>query len=322
MKILVVGKNTMLQWPQNVCDALSDMEYNYNLFLINDIDFFNDTLISLLKKFKKHSAEELLAYLFYKKIDAYKPDIIIFISAFFIPQILYNVIIKLPKKPYLIGWSGDSFNQDVIPQISLLNTLYCTDSFFVELSQMTYSLHNVHYLPLAFNPHIFSPSSIPNEQRKGIFFIGNPAQDRLEMLQKMTKPITLIGSKWGKYSLQTHAIIPKNISLNKIAEYYKSCQGILNMKQGYNVRNGLNMRSFEATACGALMIHDNVIDIKKHFISNKEILTYNTIEELNDLLTAIEKYPAQFYEIARQGMQRTLSEHSYHKRISTMLKNL
>ena len=50
MKILVVGKDTMLHWPQNVCDALDTMGYENHLFLINHLGFVSDTLISLVKK--------------------------------------------------------------------------------------------------------------------------------------------------------------------------------------------------------------------------------------------------------------------------------
>lgn len=301
MKILVVGKDTMLHWPQNVCDALDDMGYKNDLFLINHLGFFSDTLISLVKKFKKLSSEELLAHYFRHTIDEFKPDLIMLISAFFIPHTIYNVLKNLPKKPYVIGWSGDAFNQDVATHVHILNKLYCTDSFFVDVARSTYQWKNVEYLPLAYNPKIFSPSNTPNEQRKDTLFIG---------------------SAWKKHSLALHTIVPKNIALNQIVPLYQSCRAVLNMKQGANVRNGLNMRSFEATACGALMIHDNVADIEKHFVPNKEILVYNDTKELNALLQQIEKNPQLFYAIAQKGMQKTILEHGYQHRISIILDNL
>jgi spore maturation protein CgeB len=275
MKILVVGKDTMLHWPQNVCDALDTMGYENHLFLINHLGFISDTLISLVKKINKPSSEELLAHYFRQKIAEFQPDVIMFISAFFIPTSLYDVLNTLPKKPYLIGWSGDAFNQDVAPLVSILDKLYCTDSFFVDLAQSQYKWSNVEYLPLAYNPKLFSPSTLANEQRKEILFIGNPAPDRVEILQNIQVPITLIGSAWKKHFIPLHTGITKNIALNKIVPLYQSCRAVLNMKQGANVKNGLNMRSFEATACGALMIHDNVKDLEKHFVPNEEILVYN-----------------------------------------------
>lgn len=322
MKILVVGKDTMLHWPQNVCDALGDMGYENDLFLINHLGFVSDTLISLVKKFKKLSSEELLAHYFHQKINEFKPDVIMLISAFFMPQSLYDVLKNLPKKPYVIGWSGDAFNQDVAAKVQILNKLYCTDSFFVDLARSTYRWENVEYLPLAYNPKIFFPSNTPEEQRKETLFIGSPAPDRVEILKSIQTPITLIGSAWKKHPLALHTIVPKNIALDQIVPLYQSCRAVLNMKQGANVKNGLNMRSFEATACGALMIHDNVADIEKHFVPNEEILVYNNANELNELLRNIEKNPQLFYEIAKKGMQRTLLEHSYQHRMSLILDNL
>jgi spore maturation protein CgeB len=322
MKILVVGKDTMLHWPQNVCDALDTMGHQNNLFLINHLGVFNDTLISLLKKFKKPSSEELLAHYFRQRIDEFKPDVIMLISAFFMPQSLYDVLKNLPQKPYIIGWSGDAFNQDVTPLVHILDKLYCTDSFFVDVAHSSYGWSNVEYLPLAYNPKIFFPSNTPNEKRKDTLFIGSSAPDRVEILKSIQTPITLIGSAWKKHPLSLHTIVAKNIDLKKIVPLYQSCRAVLNMKQGANVRNGLNMRSFEATACGALMIHDNVVDIEKHFAPNKEILVYNNTQELNELLQHIEKNPQSFYEIARKGMQRTLLEHTYQHRMSLVLDNL
>ena len=322
MKILVVGKDTMLHWPQNVCDALDTMGYENHLFLINHLGFISDTLISLVKKINKLSSEELLAHYFRQKIAEFQPDVIMFISAFFIPTSLYDVLNTLPKKPYIIGWSGDAFNQNVAPLVSILDKLYCTDSFFVDLAQSQYKWSNVEYLPLAYNPKLFSPSTLANEQRKDILFIGNPAPDRVEILQNIQVPITLIGSAWKKHSIPLHTCITKNIALNKIVPLYQSCRAVLNMKQGANVKNGLNMRSFEATACGALMIHDNVKDLEKHFVPNEEILVYNDAEELNELLKKIDKHPELFYEIAKKGMQRTLLEHTYEHRMALVLGNL
>lgn len=322
MKILVVGKHTMLHWPQNVGDALDDMGYENDIFLINHLGFFSDSVISLVKKFKKLSAEELLAYYFRRKIDEFQPDVIILISAFFIPQTIYNILKNSPHKPYIVGWSGDAFNQDVSAQVNILNKLYCTDSFFVDLARSQYKWDNIDYLPLAYNPKIFVPSSFPTKQRKNTLFIGSPAPDRLEILQQIKTPITLVGANWRKHSLPTHAIISKNISLNKIVPFYQECSAVLNMKQGVNVKNGLNMRSFEATACGALMIHDNVADIEKHFVKNEEILVYHNAKELNDILIQIEKNPEQFYEIAHKGMQKTMTSHTYANRMSIILDKL
>lgn len=322
MKILVVGKDTMLHWPQNVCDALDTMGHENDLFLINHLGFFSDTLISLVKKFKKLSSEELLAHYFHQKINEFKPDVIMLISAFFIPHTIYNVLKALPKKPYVIGWSGDAFNQDVATHVHILNKLYCTDSFFVDIARCNYHWKNVEYLPLAYNPKVFFQPNTPHDQRKDTLFIGNPAPDRVEIVKSIQTPITLIGSAWKKHPLSLHTIVPKNIALNQIVPLYQSCRAVLNMKQGANVRNGLNMRSFEATACGALMIHDNVADIEKHFVPNEEILVYNDTKELNKLLQEIAKNPQLFYDIAENGMKRTLLEHGYQHRLSLILDNL
>lgn len=323
MKILVVGKKNHLFWSEHVCDALKDLDIDHNLFLYNDLPLTTHCFLKMTKLLNKRYADELLSHYFSYVIQTYNPDIILLISAFFLPDTIYHVLQKIKNKISIVGWVGDAFNHTVEHKALTCNHLYCTDSYFVDYARKEYNWNHVAYLPLAYNPHIFSHSvSQAFSERTGVYFVGNPALDRLELLKCITTPVHLVGSKWKKHSLKQHIIHGKNISIHSVSKIYQQCRGVINIKQEVNVINGLNMRSFEATACGALMIHDNVADIKKHFVPNEEILVYNNVEELNDLLQNINKNPQSFYEIAQRGMQRTLLEHSYKHRMAHVLGNL
>lgn len=323
MKILVVGKKNHLFWSEHVCDALKDLDIDHNLFLYNDLPLTTHCFLKMTKLLNKRYADELLSHYFSYVIQTYNPDIVLLISAFFLPDAIYHALQKIKNKISIVGWVGDAFNHTVEYKALTCHHLYCTDSYFVNYARQEYKWKHIAYLPLAYNPHIFTHSRLePLSERKGIYFIGNPAPDRLELLQDITVPIHLIGSKWKKYPLKQHTLHGENISIYIVSKIYQECQGVINIKQGANVINGLNMRSFEATACGALIIHDNVADIKKHFSPNEEILVYNDAKELNDLLKKVDKNPELFYEIAKKGMQRTLLEHTYKHRISAILANL
>lgn len=310
----------MLFWPQHVCDALDEVGHHHELFLFNDLGFAKGSAISIAKRLTTRASEALMALFFRKKIDTYKPDIVIFVSAFFIPTSLYTVLADMPNKPYTIGWSGDAFDKSMQENVEVLDKLYSTDSFFVDRG-IEYGW-NIAYLPLAFNPRLFLPSTQQIDRSKKAIFIGNPAPDREELLSSLSFPISLIGSGWGKINTGIHSKSARSISLSEVVHLYQTTYAVVNMKQGANVVNGLNMRSFEAPACGALLVHDSVEDLKRHYVENEEVLVYRNAEELNEILRMINDDSSSTYkEIAKRGKERAWDEHRYRHRISKMLED-
>jgi spore maturation protein CgeB len=315
MKVLVVGKHNMLFWPQHVCDALDELGHHQELFLFNDLGFAKGRTISIVKRISMGASEAIMASSLRKKISTFCPDIVIFVSAFFIPKCLYAVLAEMPNKPYTIGWSGDAFDENMKEQASILDKLYSTDSFFVDRG-LGYGW-NTAYLPLAFNPRLFLPPSSQIQRSKETIFIGNPAPDREELLSKLSFPIFLIGSGWGRVNTGIHRKSARSISLNEVVHLYQTTYAVVNMRQGVNVVNGLNMRSFEAPACGTLLLHDDVEDLKRHYVENEEVLVYHNAEELSEMLCLIGNDTI----IAKRGQERAWDEHMYRHRIAKMIED-
>lgn len=77
-----------------------------------------------------------------------------------------------------------------------------------------------------------------------------------------------------------------------------------------------NMRLFEATGCGALLITDHKSNIEDLFVIGKEIITYSTPEECAEYVRYYSSHPEEAEIIAEAGRQRTLRDHSYHLRMN------
>lgn len=77
-----------------------------------------------------------------------------------------------------------------------------------------------------------------------------------------------------------------------------------------------NMRLFEATGCGALLITDHKKNIEDLFIVGKEIITYTTPEECAEYIRYYSAHPEEAAIIAEAGRQRTLRDHSYKLRMA------
>jgi len=76
-----------------------------------------------------------------------------------------------------------------------------------------------------------------------------------------------------------------------------------------------NMRLFEATGCGALLVTDYKDNLNELFEVGKEVVAYRSPEECAALVKYYLANPKEAEEIARAGQERTLRDHTYAKRM-------
>jgi len=311
MRVLIVGKDTPLLWPQHVTDACAALGHETEIFLFNNLGWM-DGVRSIAKKFNTSLSEQFVAKHLEKKLQKFKPDVVLFISAFFIPASLYEAAANY-KNAKLIAWSGDAFDISVDARAKLCDKLYCTDSHFVELA-LSFGWQHASYLPLAFNEKIFYPPTKPSRNDE-IVFIGNPDKHRSELVGSVGSELTLIGPQWKQENTPQHKVLQKTISIGEVANLYRGSLGVLNIKQGSNVVNGLNMRSFEAAACGALLIHDDVADLKKEYNTQDEVVVFENSPQLNEIVKRIKDESERFTKIARLGQVKAWDTHTYTHRL-------
>ena len=79
--------------------------------------------------------------------------------------------------------------------------------------------------------------------------------------------------------------------------------------------NANNMRLFEATGCGALLITDYKNNLNSLFEIGREIVAYRSVEEAISLIGYYRDHPDEARAIAKAGQARTLNEHSYGARM-------
>jgi len=76
-----------------------------------------------------------------------------------------------------------------------------------------------------------------------------------------------------------------------------------------------NMRLFEATGCGALLITDHKDNLHELFEIGKEVVVYHSPEECIELVNYYLAHPEEAEKIAAAGQARTLRDHTYDKRM-------
>jgi ubiquinone/menaquinone biosynthesis C-methylase UbiE len=76
-----------------------------------------------------------------------------------------------------------------------------------------------------------------------------------------------------------------------------------------------NMRLYEATGCGALLITEYKDNLPQLFEIGKEIVVYRSKEECVGLIKYYLNHPDEAEKIAKAGQQRTLRDHTYRIRM-------
>lgn len=81
-----------------------------------------------------------------------------------------------------------------------------------------------------------------------------------------------------------------------------------------------NMRLYETTGMGAMLITDMKKNLNELFKTGKEIETYKNADELISKVRYYLSHEDKRQEIAVYGQKRTLEEHSYHQRMKELVK--
>ena len=83
--------------------------------------------------------------------------------------------------------------------------------------------------------------------------------------------------------------------------------------------NANNMRLYEATGVGTLLLTDRKDNLGELFEVGKEVLAYESQEEAAEMVNYYLNNPDEAVLIAQAGQVRTLSEHSYESRMAELL---
>ncbi len=83
-----------------------------------------------------------------------------------------------------------------------------------------------------------------------------------------------------------------------------------------NIFDSSNIRLFEATGVGSCLFTENSKNISDLFDVNKEIITFNNKEDLNDKINYFKKNPSEIEEIGKNAQKKVLNNHTFEQRIT------
>ena len=92
----------------------------------------------------------------------------------------------------------------------------------------------------------------------------------------------------------------------------------LNIHAGVSGEYAANVRMFEVTGAGSCLLTDDKKNIRDLFEPGQEIVTYGSIGECREKILWLLDNPGECREIARQGRERTLKDHSVVNRMTQL----
>ncbi len=106
-----------------------------------------------------------------------------------------------------------------------------------------------------------------------------------------------------------------------MAMYRALARSRITLNRHINVaeNNANNMRLFEATGVGSLLLTDRKDNLHELFEIDKEVLAYSSKEEAAELVKYYLAHPEEAQQIAEAGQRRTLRDHTYTKRMEELV---
>lgn len=326
MKIYVISKKNFLYWDEHVVDALKRLGHEVKNFQINSrsigVQFTRGVLKGILGKEKGNKiSNQMIIKNLKREIESFNPDLIFIPYAFFVPLEFYEMLTELKNKPKIFAWEGDGGSNLISHKkyVPFIDILFETDKDYVKENKLNFK--DIIHLPFCVNKNRYKNFSLQRENK--IYFCGDLGIGRDEIFSNLTNfEFVIKGKNWHKLSKKSKnfEISYNKVDINEQILDYNKYRAVLNKHQSVNHISALNMRTFEVPATKALLINDYRDGIEKLFDIEKEILVYENIEELVELLERLKKAPKEFDLIAENGYKRVLSEHTYEHRMQEVLK--
>lgn len=142
----------------------------------------------------------------------------------------------------------------------------------------------------------------------------------LEYLARST-PIEFFGYGAGSLSRSSPIVARHHGEVWGLDMYRALARSRVTLNRHINVAENYanNMRLYEATGVGALLITDQKDNLGELFEVGKEVVAYSSPEEAADLIRYYIAHPVEASEIARAGQARTLREHTYQRRMAELV---
>jgi spore maturation protein CgeB len=190
----------------------------------------------------------------------------------------------------------------------------------------------VHYVPTACDPSFHAPITLSEEDKKRwgspISFVGAGYHNRQNMFASLSNyPFKIWGSEWptGRPFDRLVQEESRRVAPEEYIKIFNATDININLHSS-SERDGVdpsgdfvNPRTFELASCGAFQLCDNRSLLTECFEVGKEIVTFNNLDELKQLIHYYQDKPEERRAVSERARARVLKDHTYQRRLEQML---
>jgi len=200
------------------------------------------------------------------------------------------------------------------------------------------SIKNLHWLPFACDPDYHRPVKVSADDKKkygcDICFVGSGWEElypyRTRYLEALADfDVGIWGPGWEalrptsplRRFIRGGEMMPKEwvkiFSASKLVfhSHYRDPDGKIPCYQA-------SPRVYEALACGSLLVVDSQPDVLKIFNPGEDLVVFDDVKGLRDLVTYYLRHPKAAEKIAKTGRKKVLKNHTYKHRIKEILETV
>ena len=194
-----------------------------------------------------------------------------------------------------------------------------SDSFAARMDAIT----SIPVRPLhqATDPERFRPD--PTGPHHELLFVANSRGRRRPIVDDLagtTRDFAVYGSRWTRDLIDPAHVRGEYIPNHELRRYYSSADIVLNDHWADMRAEGfLSNRLYDAVACGAFVISDDVPTIDAEF--SGAVVTYRSAEHLRELVDRYLADPAERRRLGERGRAAVLERHTFAQRVSVLLRD-
>jgi spore maturation protein CgeB len=181
---------------------------------------------------------------------------------------------------------------------------------------------NAHLLHEAMNPMWHNP--LARQTNDDVVVAGNFYEYRQVLVRRLLAEGATVQLYGGRLPRWAHPDIRRLHTGQYIVREGKSrifgeglaCLNSTQIIEG----NSLNCRAFEIAGAGGLHLMEYRPIISECFEPGKEVLTFDSMEELLDHIERAKRFPKEMQTIRDAAARRALAEHTYRHRLETIFK--
>ncbi len=268
-----------------------------------------------------------------EKVSASRPDVIIVFKGMeifpgtikFIKGMGIKVVNYNPDNPFIFSGRG-SGNKNITNSIGLYD-LHLT--YNIEVKNEIEEKYNipVKILPFGFDvDEDLYWKCVKQAEIIKACFVGNPDKERAGFIMGLANEGILMdvyGNNWNKFISHPNVIIHTSVYGEDLWKTLRRYRVQLNLMRIHNI-NSHNMRSFEVTGVGGIMVAPQTIEHQLYFENQKEVFLYKSVIDCAKTIRELLSLSSTEAEEIRESAKRRsiTSGYTYEDRAKQLLTEL